>query len=316
MSDLITRVDGKAGCLTLNRPHALNALTYDMILGIEAALLNWRDDPAVALVMLDATGDRAFCAGGDIADMYASAQNGDLEYGRKFWRDEYRLNALIHDYPKPIVAFLQGFTMGGGVGVGCHAAHRILCETSQISLPEVAIGLVPDVGGSYLLAKAPGHVGTYLGLTGDRMDAADALFAGFADAYVPQSKWSGLKAALIRSGDPDIIHSEPCGDSRLGRWQPAIDAAFDHETLAMFGWDLDGNKAEPLAHAHNLMMRNSPLAMACAIKIIAAVRRSPDMHFALAQEYNFTHRAVEKSDFIEGIRAAYGRHHNDSTTCA
>ncbi len=157
MTDINIRTQGRAGRITLTRPpKALNAVTYDMCTAIEAALDAWRDDDAVALVVIDAEGDKAFSAGGDIADLYATGKAGDFAYGRTFWRDEYRMNAKIHEYSKPIVSFLQGFTMGGGMGVGCHGSHRVVGETSQIAMPEVGIGLVPDVGGSMILANAPG----------------------------------------------------------------------------------------------------------------------------------------------------------------
>src|SRR6056300_1702778 len=176
MTDIHIRITGRAGRITLNRPKALNALTYDMCLAMEQALLAWRDDPAVDMVVIDATGDRAFCAGGDIADLYASGLRGDYAYGQTFWAAEYRLNALIYHYPKPYIAFMQGFTMGGGVGISCHGSHRIVGETSQIAMPECGIGLIPDVGGSYILACAPGYLGEYLGLTAARMAAADAIY--------------------------------------------------------------------------------------------------------------------------------------------
>ena len=159
MSNVWIRIEGVAGRITLQRPDALNAMTYDMCRAIEAALDGWRDDPAVTLVIFDAEGERAFCAGGDIADLYATGRAGDFAYGQTFWADEYRLNHNIFTYPKPVVSFLQGFTMGGGVGIGCHGSHRIVGETSHIAMPECGIGLVPDVGGSLMLALAPGRVG-------------------------------------------------------------------------------------------------------------------------------------------------------------
>lgn len=134
--DIYIRKAGRAGRITLQRPDALNALTYDMCLAVDAALVAWARDDAVDLVIIDALGDRAFCAGGDIADLYARGRAGDFAYGRQFWRDEYRMNARIADYPKPVVSFLQGFTMGGGVGLGCHGSHRIVCDSSRIAMPE------------------------------------------------------------------------------------------------------------------------------------------------------------------------------------
>lgn len=302
MTDLIIRKTGRAGQITLNRSHALNALTYEMCLEMEATLDAWRDDKTVHLVLIDGAGERAFCSGGDIADMYKSGQSGDLAYGRKFWRDEYRLNAKIATYPKPVVTFLHGFTMGGGVGIGCHASHRIVCETSLIAMPEVTIGLVPDVGGSLLLANAPGFTGTYLGLTGDRMDAGDAIYTGFADHFIRQNQWGDLKSALIHTGSVKAITPQKSPNARLKSWQADLYAAFAGETLASIYNAL--NDGPKLMHARKLMDRNSPLAMGAAIAIISAARSAKSIEAALEMEYRFTYRAVQDSDFIEGIRAA------------
>lgn len=292
MSDILIRHAGHAGHITLNRPKALNALTWDMCLAIEAALDDWKDNPKIALVIIDGAGDRAFCSGGDIAEMYASGKRGDYDYGQRFWRDEYRLNAKIYHYPKPIVTFLQGFTMGGGVGVGCHGSHRIVCESSQIAMPECSIGLVPDVGGSLILAKAPGHCGEFLGLTGQRMDAGDAIYTGFADQFVPEGDWDALKAQLIATGHPDIPqHTSP--DSQLQAWQADIDAFFTKGT--------DSPSAQ---QAQKLMGRNAPLAMAVCRQILSAVRATPDIKTALDHEFRYTYRCGAQGDFIEGIRAA------------
>lgn len=301
MTDIVIRKQGRAGLITLNRPHALNALTWEMCLAIETAIDGWRGDDTVDLIMIDGAGDRAFCSGGDIADMYQSGQDCDFTYGRKFWRDEYRLNAKIAAYPKPIVTFLHGFTMGGGVGVGCHASHRIVCENSQIAMPECGIGLIPDVGGTLLLAKAPGLTGTYLGLTGDRMDAGDAIYAGFADCFIPQADWPALKSQLIASGTPSLP-DHPSPVARLAGWQADINRLFaapDAQTIAALIDDTDVGST-----ASKAMGRNSPLAMACAVPLITSARDRMDIKTALQNEYRFTHRAVQHSDFIEGIRTA------------
>ncbi|NCW54921.1 MAG: enoyl-CoA hydratase/isomerase family protein, partial [Rhodobacteraceae bacterium] len=147
MTDIHIRRSGHVGRITLQRPDALNAMTYNMCQKIDAALKSWADDSSVKCVLIDALGKRAFCAGGDIADLYATGKAGDYEYGQTFWAEEYRTNALIAEYPKPYVALMQGFTMGGGVGISCHGSHRIVGESSQIAMPECGIGLVPDVGG-------------------------------------------------------------------------------------------------------------------------------------------------------------------------
>jgi enoyl-CoA hydratase len=196
---------GRIGQITLQRPEALNAVSYDMVRAIEAALDGWRDDDRVACVLIDAEGHKAFSAGGDLQFMHETASKGDFEAGRSFWRDEYRLNAKIAGFPKPYVALCQGFVMGGGVGVSLHGSHRVVGESSRIAMPECAVGLVPDVGGSLLLARAPGHLGEYLGVTGYRMNASDALLAGFADWFVPEANWRDLTEALIETGDCSVV---------------------------------------------------------------------------------------------------------------
>ena len=307
MSDIHIRITGRAGRITLARPAALNAMTYEMCVAIEDALHRWRDDGAVALVVIDAEGERAFCSGGDIAELYATGTQGDFAYGQKFWADEYRLNNVIFNYPKPVVSFLQGFTMGGGVGIGCHGSHRIVGESSQIAMPECGIGLVPDVGGSLMLALAPGRVGEYLGITAARMDADDAIYAGFADTYVPQSMWTNLISQLEKSGDPSCI-SDMATDAPVGSLrgqQEQIDALFAGEALSDITQLLRINTSDFATHCVKLMGRNSPLSMACTVEMIHRLRGpSLTMEKALDLEYRFTARAMEHGDFLEGIRAA------------
>ena len=307
MSDISIRKSGKAGRITLNRPEALNAMTYAMCLAIEEALDRWRNDPTVSLVIFDAEGARAFCAGGDIAELYRTGKAGDFAYGQRFWADEYRLDHKIFHYPKPVVSFLQGFTMGGGVGIGCHGAHRIVGETSRIAMPECGIGLMPDVGGSFMLALAPGRLGEYLGTTGARMSAADALFAGFADHFIPQARWPELISRLEAGEDPACLAAaaEDPGPAPLAALQPQIDAHFGGERLIDILNSLrsggKGFAAETLA----TMARMSPLSMACTVEVLHRLRGpSITLEKALDLEYRFTFRAMEHGDFLEGIRAA------------
>ena len=304
MSDISIRVQGKAGRITLQRPDALNALTYDMVLQIETALDTWADDADVKLVVIDAEGERAFCAGGDIQAMYDSASKGDFEYGRRFWRDEYRLNAKIFNFPKPYVAFMQGFTMGGGVGVSCHGSHRIVCESSQIAMPECGIGLIPDVGGSLLLARAPGRLGEYLGTTGTRMKAADAIYAEFADYFVSISTWPKLIEDLEATGDWEAIDraAETPPNTTLSALQTNIDAYFGGETAADI---LRGLPDTEWAQGAAKRMRHAcPLSVAATVEIIHRVRGPETIEYALQQEYRFAGRSASEGDFIEGIRAA------------
>ncbi|MFN3526461.1 MAG: enoyl-CoA hydratase/isomerase family protein, partial [Paracoccus sp. (in: a-proteobacteria)] len=268
-----------------------------MALAILAALDGWRNDPEVALVIIDAEGDRAFCAGGDIAAVYHAGRAGDHRVGRDFFRDEYRMNAAIADFPKTIVAFMQGFVMGGGVGVGGHAGHRVVGDTTRIAMPESGIGLIPDVGGTWLLGHAPGRIGEYLALTGARMGPGDAIHARFADSYLPEAEWPALIARLEQTGDATLIHGitppeaplatrdlSAFGGADLTAIMAALEAAGDTDSL-------------------KAMRRNSPLSMAVGLVMVRAARGDGRMQDALSREFRFTFRATSDSDFLEGVRA-------------
>jgi len=306
MSDIKIRKEGVAGRITLNRPDALNALTWEMCLAIEKAIDTWADDPAIELLIINGTGEKAFCAGGDIQEMYTTGKAGDYSYGTRFWRDEYRMNAKIFRFPKPVVTMLQGYTMGGGVGVGCHGSHRIVCENSVVAMPEVSIGLVPDVGGSLILARAPGRLGEYLGLTGDHMDAGDAIYAGFSDYFIPQTDWAKLVETLSKTGDWSAIDraAQPLPTARLTGWQTDIDAVFGGQSLADIWRAMPENLPDVLVHAKKLINRNSPLSVCATVELIHKVRMADTIEAALMHEFRFTSRAMEHGDFIEGIRAA------------
>lgn len=306
MSDISCRIEGRAGRITLNRPKALNALTWEMCLEIEKALLAWADDPAVALLVIDGLPcEKAFCAGGDLAQMYASGKAGDYDYGRRFWRDEYRMNAALFNFPKPVVTFLHGFTMGGGVGVGCHGSHRVVCDDSRIAMPETKVGLVPDVGGSLLLARAPGRLGEYLGITATRMGPGDAIHAGFADFFVPRADWPALIATLAETGDWQAVDRAggPPPDSKFAAQQADIDYLFSGETLRDMLNMLKVSTRGMARDASKAMVGNSPISMACAVELIHRSRARDTIEGALEMEYRFTFRSMEHGDFLEGIRA-------------
>jgi enoyl-CoA hydratase/carnithine racemase len=295
---------GRIGQITLQRPEALNAVSHEMVLAIEDALDGWRDDERVACVLIDAEGHKAFSAGGDLQFMYETASKGDFEPGRTFWRDEYRLNAKIATYPKPYIALCQGFTMGGGVGVSLHGSHRVVGESSKISMPECAVGLVPDVGGTLLLARAPGRLGEYLGVTGHRMNASDAILAGFADYFVPEAEWAGLTETLIETGDWSAVAAlaKDPEDGPLMAMRAQVDAHFGAEDLTGIlaslpddDWDAATAKA---------IRGGSPLSASCTLELVRRARESDDIRTALQQEYRFTSRSASEGDFIEGIRAA------------
>jgi len=303
--DLHIRTDGRAGRITLTRPKALNALSHPMALALEAAIDLWRDDPAVDLVILDAEGERAFCAGGDIADVYRAGKAGDDTAGRDFWRDEYRMNAKLAEYPKPIVALMQGFVMGGGVGIGCHVSHRVVGDTTQMSMPECGIGLIPDVGGTLLLARAPGQLGRLLGLTGTRMGAGDAIHAGFADHYLPEAEWPALIADLCTTGDAGRVAARAlmAPASPLAEAAAGIDAAFDDTDIAQIVQRLEQTPEPWAADARKAILRNSPLSMGCTLDLLGALTPTDGIREALTHEFRFTYRAVAQTDFLEGVRA-------------
>ena len=305
ISDINLRVVGKAGRITLQRPKALNAMTYEMCMAIEKTLIEWKEDSKVELIVIDALGDKAFCSGGDISDLYEEGRKKNYSYGKKFWDDEYRLNALIAKYPKPYIAFMQGFTMGGGVGISCHGSHRIVCETSKIAMPECSIGLVPDVGGSLLLARAPSNLGYYLGITGIQMDAADAIYAGFADCYIPKNKWSYVIESLEKSGDASIIRKylKDPGESQLSKSAKFFEAAFESKKLSQIIKFLSKSE-NPLAHlASQKIIKNCPIAMTYTLEMLSRLTPTSKIEDALDLEYRFTSRAQEYGSFQEGIRA-------------
>lgn len=303
--DIHIRQIGSTGRITLTRPKALNALSYDMATAMDQALIDWAENDTITQIVIDAEGDKAFCAGGDIQQLYDTGKAGDFAYGQQFWRDEYRLNARIAAFPKPILSFLQGFVMGGGVGVGCHAAHRVVDDASQIAMPECGIGLVPDVGGSLLLARAPGRLGEYLGLTAARMGPADAIYAGFADHYIPRLRWNDMISNAEKWFDISDFEGKAHADqpAPLAATQSEIDALFTGD-LAQIVRNLEAAGTELASGALKAIRRNSPLSMACTLRMLDQLRReNADMRAALTLEYRFTARAMEHGDFLEGIRA-------------
>lgn len=306
MSDVDIRKAGKAGRITLTRPGRLNALTRTMCLAIDQALEDWAGDDDVEILIIDAEGDRAFCAGGDLAELHAAAKAGDYEIARDFWRDEYRMNRRLFHFPKPVATFLQGLTLGGGVGLGCHGSHRVVAEGSLIGLPEVAVGLVPDVGGSLILARAPGRLGEYLGTTGARIGPEDAIHAGFADYWVPQDEWPGLIARLEKSGDPGLIDNAAMGPggSALAARAEEINDWFSCDGLLHVVNALEAAEGDFARDTLKALGRASPLSAACTLELVRRVRGLDTIEAALELEYRFTSRALEQGDFLEGIRAA------------
>lgn len=301
-SDVHVRVEGRVGRITLTRPQALNAVNQPIVDAMTEALLGWEKDPTIGLVLVDAEGEKAFSAGGDLAFVYRHGKAGDIETPNRFWRDEYRLNALIDRYPKPYVAIMDGIVMGGGVGISAHGSHRVVTDNSMIAMPECAVGLVTDVGGSWLLKQGPGHMGEYLGLTGTRMKGEDAVYAGFADIYVHRARLDDLKAALVEAGDVSALDrfAEAPPPSALATQQQDVDRIFSAETVAGILERLRADGSDWARKSLDSIEKGSPLS---ALMILSVIRGASSMEVALTNEYRFVSRVLEHGDFLEGIRA-------------
>lgn len=305
--DVAIRREGRAGRITMNRPKALNALTYAMVGRIWAALLEWRDDPKVEVVLLDGAGDRGLCAGGDVRSLYDARTEGS-GFARAFWREEYRLNALIGCYPKPYVAVMDGIVMGGGIGLSAHASHRIVTERSQLAMPETGIGLVPDVGGSWLLARAPGETGTYLGLTGETMRAADAIYAGFSDRLVPSA---GIGALAERLADPkggsvsDILEAaaQDAGPCELQQRRGDIDRIFGGRNVEAILQALAATPGDWARKVEATLAQKSPKCSKLTLAAIRGARKLGSLEEALTVEYRLSVRLFEDGEVPEGVRA-------------
>lgn len=318
-----TSVADGVGRLTLQRPQALNALSYEMIRSITAVFEAWRHDPEVAMVVLDGAGERGFCAGGDVRELYGYTTGGHAAEALRFFRDEYRLNAMIARYPKPVVAIMDGITMGGGIGLAGHASIRIVTERSRVAMPETRIGFTPDVGGSWLLARAPGELGTHLALNSRTMDAADAMHAGFADAYVPSERIPHLLQALEERADPGtpweivMLFDETPGPSALAASRPWVDACYSAPTVAGIIERLRGfaegrsdaaGRADAAAAAYaagaaDELETLSPTALTITLEAVRRTRTLPSLEDALEQEFRAVSWFIGEHDLHEGIRA-------------
>ena len=292
---------GRVGTITLNRPTAINALTHAMVITITQALEGWRTDATVEVIVLQGAGERGFCAGGDVVAVADLARN-DPSAGRSFWRDEYALDLAIAQYPKPVVALMDGIVLGGGMGLAAHARHRVVTPRSRLGMPEVTIGFVPDVGGTHLLARAPGELGTHLGLTGGMATAGDALALGLADALLPQDRLPELVALLqTEAADAAIaaLAIEPPPSDLLAD-RAVLDAAYAHDTVAQI---LDALRAAHHSAIADLIASKSPLAVSVTLASLRRARTEPDLATALRREYRVSARFLAEPDFVEGIRA-------------
>lgn len=297
---LISR-HGGIGKIVLNRPKALNALTLEMCHVIEAQMREWAGDDAVRAVVVRGAGEKAFCAGGDIRRLADKSS----DYPFRFWRDEYRLNALIKHYPKPYVALVDGISMGGGVGVSAHGSHRVVSEYVMFAMPETGIGLFPDVGGSYVLSRMPGEIGIYLGLTGARLKAADVMHAGYGTHYVTRDRMDALEAALAEASDVDAVltgFATEAGPAPLAELQGAIDRLFAHDTVEAIFAALQADGSPFATETLATLKQKSPFSLKLTLRQIRE-GRALSFDDCMRMEWRMASRIPETQDFYEGVRA-------------
>jgi enoyl-CoA hydratase len=304
--DVLTLADGGVARIRLNRPKAIHALTRDMCLAMTAALLAWREDSAVEAVLVDHAEGRGFCAGGDVV-MLARSGAGDGREARAFFFDEYRLNHLLFTYAKPTIAFMDGITMGGGVGLSQPCRFRVATENTRFAMPETAIGLFPDVGGGWYLPRLPGRTGAFLALTGARLEGAECLALGLATHYLPSLALDDLKARI--AAEPRRIealldeHSAPPPPALILENLERIDRLFAAEDLEAILNALEADGSDWAMQELETVRTKSPQACKVSLRIVYDGARVQDFAHEMRQEYAVASRVVQRHDFVEGVRA-------------
>lgn len=304
--DLITRTEGKVGRIRLNRPKAIHALTREMCVAMTNALLGWREEGGVHAVMIDHAEGRGFCAGGDVV-MLARSGAGDGSEARAFFFDEYRLNHLLFTYAKPTVAFMDGITMGGGVGISQPCRYRVATENCRFAMPETAIGLFPDVGGGWYLPRLPGRVGQYLALTGARLDGAECFHLGLASHYIPSLALDDLKARIAAA--PERLEalldesSAPPPEPRIAASRERIDRLFASDNFGEVLAALDADGSEWALGELERLRGKSPQACKVSLRLLYDGSLAASFADEMRQEYAVASRVVQRHDFVEGVRA-------------
>jgi enoyl-CoA hydratase/carnithine racemase len=314
-SEILFDVKNGLGVMTLNRPKVLNSLSHGIVREMERVMPEWEKDPSIKAVVLRGAGDRAFCAGGDVAGLYREMRDdpsGTLR--RDFFRDEYIVNRRIYRFAKPWISLIDGIDMGGGVGLSVHGSHSVASEKFLFAMPETTIGLFPDVGGGYFLSRLPGALGTFLALTSYRLKAADALWAGIVDAYVPSAKMNDLEAAFAAAelSGPDAnkkvdkviaAFAEDAGTPSLPAMMADIDRCFSAESLPEIVAKLKKRGGEWAGKQLAALAKLSPISMAITLE---QLKRCANRSFedSMTIEYRMSQRCMQKGhDFFEGVRA-------------
>lgn len=306
--DILINIIGKAGVITLNRPKALNAMSVPMIETLAHTLQQWQTNPEIAFVLIQSNTSKAFCAGGDIRAVYGARLQDDFKFCDTIFRQEYRLNHLISTYPKPYIALINGICMGGGMGISVHGSHRVVTENAVLAMPETGIGYFPDVGASYFLNQCPGEIGTFLGIVGEKMTAADALYANLATHYVPSSSLDLLIQQLLKAGSAEqaieLIEkaNQSSPSSNLAQHQPLIDQCFKGDTVEEIMKSLEESGDSLAWDWLRILDKRSPTSLRVSLELL---RRNQDKSLkeALAVEFRLSQRFARHYDFFEGIRA-------------
>jgi enoyl-CoA hydratase len=304
--EVIIRRKGSAGFLSLNRPQAIHALTLPMVHAMTKALLEWRDDPEIKAVIIDHAEGRGFCSGGDIAFLRNSALNDGGASGRKFFHDEYQLNHLIFTYEKPVVAFMDGITMGGGVGISQPARFHVATENTRYAMPETGIGLFPDVGGGWYLSRLPGRIGQFLALTGARLDGAECKWAGLATHYLPHDTLAEAKERIACGHEPGQVLSALAitpPPAKIEANAAAIAKHFGSNRYEDVLASLEGDDSEWAAKELATLRTKSPQTCKVALRQLHDSLACADFAANMVMEYRVASRVLTRPDFAEGVRA-------------
>ncbi len=304
---VLFRTEGEAGFISLNRPRTIHALTHDMVLAMTDRLVAWAADPAIRLVLLDHAEGRGFCSGGDINLLRSSALEDGGAKGRQFFADEYRLNHLMFTYAKPIVAFMDGITMGGGVGISQPARYRVATENTRFAMPETGIGLFPDVGGGWYLSRLPGQMGEYLALTGGRIDGAECLALGLATHYLPAAALPEAKQRIAAApGEVEAVLADLSvapPPAKIMAHGEDIDRLFAADRLEEIIAALEADGGEWATATLATLRTKSPQTCKVALRQLGESRRLSDFAANMALEYRIAARVLTRPDFAEGVRA-------------
>ncbi|TDK39560.1 enoyl-CoA hydratase/isomerase family protein [Rhizobium deserti] len=308
---IIDRV-GSAGIIRLNRPKALNSLTLSMVRAMKAAMHDFAEDDTVATVVLVGEGERGLCAGGDIRAIHDMGRAGDPDV-TQFWREEFPINYAIAHYPKPYVALMDGIVMGGGVGIASHGKHRVVTGRTRLAMPETGIGYVPDVGATWLLPRAPGETGTWMGLTGQEIGAADAIYARLADACLSSDDLPALIEALGGLGGSasdsevraviDGFAVQPAG-GKFATQQALINRCFRFDTVEEILEALRQEEGEFAARTRDVILKRSPTSLKLTLRLLRLGRNSSSLVECLEREFTAASEILKNHDFYEGVRAA------------